>query len=567
MPIRRKRPTVRPRTLRRFVVSVLAVLAGSAMAGCAADRELHVELDETVQRPRPAAVVFFIDSLGKAEFERLLAEGALPNIRKHLVERGVSVEHAVTCIPSITYAVSTSLITGRFPGRHGVVSNKWYEPSTGRFQNYCSINTYQLVDADYAETPTLYDVLGDRCTVSIQTAIRRGVFHTIDNWATSGINWFFENKTGVDCLVAQRLELIADRSRQWGRWPDLIWAYFPATDERGHEFGPGSPERLETLVNVDRQIGHMCKALKDVGLYDDTYLVLVSDHGMTSVKPHSVFDISRHLTVATGARVWSNGSVPPGGPPDLRRDYDYAVATTASRWCAVYPLPNAMTKPDMGAAFLPAALAEIEADLENNQAAHLPHDRLPPWLSAAIEHPAVELCAVSFVPNRIHTFTKAGYALIVRSADPAERHVVRQRRGSAIFEHAEASVGTNGSDSRRWLEMTIDDRYPDFIPQIAAYFEHERSGNIVFFAADGWDFSMDDPHGGHGSILPGDMMVPMVFAGPGISKDISVPVARNTDVMPTLVHLLGAPMQLEDGTHVDTDGVNLLPSVKPAFVD
>lgn len=557
-------PLCHRRSVGALVRAAALILGVCVLVGCAADRKLNVALPDSVQRPPRAALVFFVDSLGKAEFDGLLADGRLPSIQTHLVERGVSIERAVTCVPSITYAVSTSFITGRFPGRHGVVSNKWYEPSTGRFQNYCSIGTYQRVDGDYDATPTIYDVLGDRCTVSIQTAIRRGAFHSIDNWATSGINWFFENKIGVDCLVAQRLELIAERSQQWGRWPDLIWAYFPATDENGHQFGPGSPQRIKTLVNVDRQIGHMCDALKDIGMYDDTYLVLVSDHGMAGVSREDYFDIADHLRKATGARVWSNGAVDAGSPPDLRRDYDYAVATTASRWCAVYPLPNAMADANKGTSSLPAALVELEASPAPGQP---PHESLPDWLHAAIDHPAVELAAVSFVPNRVHVFTKTGYAFIERTTDPVERHVVHQLPGSEIFEHITATAAPGRSDSRDWLGLTIADRYPDFVPQIAAYFEHERAGNIVFFAAGGWDFSREDPCGGHGSILATDMLVPMVFAGPGISESVTVPIARNTDVMPTLLHLLDAPLQLEDETSVDTDGINLLPSVVSVWRD
>ncbi|MFH1417487.1 MAG: alkaline phosphatase family protein [Planctomycetota bacterium] len=526
---------------RGLLPGVLAVVS-LCLCGCAADRPLNVHVPKDVRLPDRAAVVFFIDGFGETQFEQALAEGRIPNIAAHLLDRGVRVEKAVTCVPSITYAISATFITGRLPGHHGIVSNKWFEPSTGRFQNYCYIKTYQRVDQDYDESPTIYDILGRRVTVSIQTAIRRGVTHTIDNWATSGINWFFGNTLGVDCLVAQRLELIAERTQGWGRWPDLIWVYFPGDDRIGHLHGPRSPQYAKAIANIDRQIGRVCDALADIGMYDRTCLCLVSDHGMVEVAPEQYFDIPAFLAERTGGRVWSNDYTEPGDEERLLRDYDYACAVSASRWAAVWPLPRVMQEPWL--------LADARS-------------LLPSWVAEAIDHPAVELAAVSFRPGRVHAFTKRGHALIVRHEGKPDRYAVYQRPGEEILDHASADSGAGGAefaDSRQWLRLTADSRYPDFVPQIVAYFDSERSGNIVFFAADGWDFSKENPRGGHGSILPGEMRVPMVLAGPGLSGAVRIPFARNTDVMPTLLHLLGAEPVLPDGTRVDIDGTNLLPS-------
>ena len=51
----------------------------------------------------------------------------------------------------------------------------------------------------------------------------------------------------------------------------------------------------------------------------------------------------------------------------------------------------------------------------------------------------------------------------------------------------------------------------------------------------------------------------MVFAGPGLPPGGTIPLARNCDVLPTLLNLLGAPLVLPDGACVDIDGTNLLP--------
>jgi len=534
-----------------------------AVAGCAADRPVHVHVGDDIRRPDRAAVVFFVDGFGEAQFDELLEEGRIPNIAKHILRRGVRVDNAVTCIPSITYAVSVTFITGRYPAHHGVIANKWFEPSTGRYQNYCYIKTYQRVDEDYPGSPTIYEILGrqGRVSVNIQSAIRRGVTHTIDNWALSGINWFFGNRTGVDCLIAQQFELIGQRTPLWGQWPDLIWAYFPGGDDMGHAYGPSSEQCKNAIANIDRQIGHICEALQDVGMYDQTVLALVSDHGMAAVQPNNVFDVAQHLAKRTGCRVWSNNYTEPGDEQRLLRDYDYAVAVTASRWAAVYPLPRLLADERSDVAAFAKSLDQIAA--ASDDAA--PQPSLPGWLAEAVNQSAVELVACSFHPGVVHLFNRHGRALIVRSSSPSVRHTVRQWPPGAVVEHPDspAVAADEPSDSRAWLEVSVGDRYPDLVPQIVAMFDSERAGNIVLFAAEDWDFSTEDPRGGHGSVLATDMRVPMLFAGPGIDPQRPIPLGRTCDLTPTLLGIL-APTASPDGSdpRVDMDGVDLLLSAR-----
>jgi arylsulfatase A-like enzyme len=507
-------------------------------------------------------VVFFIDGFGRQQFDEALAEGRIPAIARHIVERGVGVETAVACLPAITYSNSVTLITGRYPGRHGIISNKWFEPSTGRYQDYCFIKTYQQVDDDYRQTPTIYEILHDRVTVSIQAAMRRGCTHTIDNWATSGINWFFDNVTGVDCLVAQRFELIAEHTSRWGRWPDLIWVYFPAVDNIGHRFGPCSDQYRKAVANVDLQIGRICEALRGIGMYDRTYLCLVSDHGVVAVEKNNVFDIARFLGDETAARVWSSGNTAPGGEGHLLGQYDYVVVTSASRWAAVYPQSGGGYPGGEEITAFARSLEEFEVRAAERGASEAGAGVLvPAWLRKAIDHPAVELVACCFRPGKVHLFAPNSHTVIVRTTDPEERHSVWPVAGGHLFAPSELPADPpdfGQSDSRAWLRASADARYPDLVPQVVAMFDSERAGNIVFFAAEGWDFSAADPAGGHGSVLPGEMCVPMLFAGPDLPPGGTIPFARTCDLMPTLLQLLGAEPVLADGSRVDIDGVNLL---------
>ncbi|MCH8854096.1 MAG: hypothetical protein IID41_15810, partial [Planctomycetes bacterium] len=104
-------------------------------------------------------------------------------------------------------------------------------------------------------------------------------------------------------------------------------------------------------------------------------------------------------------------------------------------------------------------------------------------------------------------------------------------------------------DSRAWLAATADTLHPDFVPQVVEMFDSPRAGDIVLFAAEDWAF--DTWNSGHGSSLAGDMRVPMYFAGPDLAHGGQIDCARNVDIMPTVLDLLGEAHRLGEVEPID----------------
>ena len=50
-------------------------------------------------------------------------------------------------------------------------------------------------------------------------------------------------------------------------------------DHAGHSFGRGTPEYYQTFEHVDGQIKQIVDAIKEAGIYDDSVIILTSDHG------------------------------------------------------------------------------------------------------------------------------------------------------------------------------------------------------------------------------------------------------------------------------------------------
>ena len=61
--------------------------------------------------------------------------------------------------------------------------------------------------------------------------------------------------------------------------PKLTFLYQHLPDVYGHKCGWGTPEYTNACVNVDKNLGRLVKALEELGMRDDTAIMLVADHG------------------------------------------------------------------------------------------------------------------------------------------------------------------------------------------------------------------------------------------------------------------------------------------------
>jgi arylsulfatase A-like enzyme len=64
--------------------------------------------------------------------------------------------------------------------------------------------------------------------------------------------------------------------------PDFLAVYSADLDAFGHAEGAESPNLGPLLSELDRQLGRLVQATKEVGIYEQTAFLLTSDHGMTT---------------------------------------------------------------------------------------------------------------------------------------------------------------------------------------------------------------------------------------------------------------------------------------------
>jgi predicted AlkP superfamily pyrophosphatase or phosphodiesterase len=85
----------------------------------------------------------------------------------------------------------------------------------------------------------------------------------------------------VDTLVAELAQVMVEAEALGeDAWPDLLALSFSAMDTVGHNYGPHSPEALDTLLRLDGELGRLLDFLDErVGL-DSIVISLSADHGV-----------------------------------------------------------------------------------------------------------------------------------------------------------------------------------------------------------------------------------------------------------------------------------------------
>lgn len=213
--------------------------------------------------------------------------GFSPNI-DFMKENGVSALSLNPVFPSITFPNHYSIITGMYPENHGIIANRFHDP----FHN----ETYSLGDSVQVVNGRWY--MGEAFW---ETAGRNGIKTASYFWPGSEMNPkyrrpdYFMPYDGSRPFEDRVNGVIEWLKLPYGERPHFITMYFEATDHAGHRFGPDSKEVNAAIAKDDSVIGLLLGKLKEIQLFDSTDVILVSDHGMTSISNKRLINIENIL--------------------------------------------------------------------------------------------------------------------------------------------------------------------------------------------------------------------------------------------------------------------------------
>jgi predicted AlkP superfamily pyrophosphatase or phosphodiesterase len=248
------------------------------------------------QQSPPLLVMISVDGMRPDYITEADMHGAkVPNLRRFLKE-GTYAEGVVGVVPTVTYPSHTTLVTGVWPAKHGILANTTFDPLQ---QNQSGWYWY----TEDIRVPTLWDVAAaaGRTTASIQWPVTVGAHIDWDIpefWrastpddakllravSTRGLleearAELGEYRGGIDTSAAgdenrgRYTEWILEKKR-----PAFLTLHLSSLDHIEHETGPFSPESIAVLESIDATIGRI-RATAERLAPGRTYIVVVSDHG------------------------------------------------------------------------------------------------------------------------------------------------------------------------------------------------------------------------------------------------------------------------------------------------
>lgn len=247
---------------------------------------------------------------------------------RSLAENGVRAEGLIPSFPSKTFPCHYSIVTGLYPGNHGIVSNNMVDPVIG--------GEFHLSDRDAVEDTRWWGGEPIWVTAEKQGLTAAAMFWPGSEAAIAGVQptyWHtFDKDFAFGDRVAQVLEWMdlpaAER-------PRLVTLYFEHPNDISHRYGPTAPETRAAVRGVDSQIADLLAGLEARGLSDSVDLVLTSDHGMAEVGPDQVVILDDYVTFEEG-ELFEQGAYVQIFPGPGREETIYEALKGAHAELAIY---------------------------------------------------------------------------------------------------------------------------------------------------------------------------------------------------------------------------------------
>lgn len=228
-----------------------------------------------------------------------LRRGLTPTLER-LAKGGIQADHLIPCFPSVTFPNHYSIVTGLYPGSHGVVGNTYFDSRLNETFSYN--NATQNAESKWWEGGEPLWVTAEKQGKKSASLMWPGSEAAIQGMRPS--LWKpYSSKLSPNDRVDQALEWLdlPIESR-----PAFMSLYFPNVDGVGHEKGVHSPELDAVLRLVDSALERLVDGLESRSILGKVNLVIVSDHGMSDTSPSHVIYLDDYIDL-TKVKIVENG--------------------------------------------------------------------------------------------------------------------------------------------------------------------------------------------------------------------------------------------------------------------
>ncbi len=255
---------------------------------------LFVEVFEVVMK-RLAIISF--DALSSDDFEKLKSN---KTVLEH-IEKSHIVCPCDTVFVSNTYVIHSSVITGCQPAEHGIFSNVKYRPNDNSPDWHWFLKQIKR--------PTLFDIAKQNRlkTVSIMWPVsaKSGIEYNIPEifanrrWKSQTFTSLFGGSFLFTLKMFLKHRSLLEGIKQPNRddfvtevfcdaivskKPELMLLHLTDTDTQKHYFGINSEQAESSIERMANRLEKIIDALKKADIYDETSVIVMSDHAQIDVE-------------------------------------------------------------------------------------------------------------------------------------------------------------------------------------------------------------------------------------------------------------------------------------------
>lgn len=237
-------------------------------------------------------IIISIDSLTDEDIKR--AKNT-PNINK-LIEGGTYIKNINGIYPSLTHPCHATIITGKTPGIHKIISNRDYSlPHHPWFNNINDIKCPSVIDFFKEKGASI---------ASCRWPLTKNGFNKIDylipeitdeNELKDDIlkRYLEISSPSLSSIIKKHINIlklkkqpeedlfsnscVCDIIRNFK--PDVLLTHPACVDTYKHHKGIENIETIEMVKIVDTMVGDIIRAVEEAGLIDQTTFIVLSDHG------------------------------------------------------------------------------------------------------------------------------------------------------------------------------------------------------------------------------------------------------------------------------------------------
>ncbi|MCW5906790.1 MAG: alkaline phosphatase [Chitinophagales bacterium] len=199
-------------------------------------------------------------------FDGLSGQGIQKTATPHfdfLKQRGAYTYKAEAVIRTVSSPNWASMISGASPKQHQVKSNDW-ERKDIRNKSYCGQAKGEIF-------PTIFKIIREQ-----KPSAKIACVHDWDGFAR------LANTEAMDTIISTEGEYQTCEKACaiiQNMKPDFLFVHFDHVDHAGHETGHFTEEYYRSIRVADSLTGIIIQALKNAGVFNNTYIIITADHG------------------------------------------------------------------------------------------------------------------------------------------------------------------------------------------------------------------------------------------------------------------------------------------------